>query len=48
MMTIKKAGVCRLKVDDKPVCYCVAFCRVAASPYPAYEKYQYQQVIRNP
>ncbi|MDK1939077.1 hypothetical protein, partial [Klebsiella sp. K6-322] len=33
--------------DDKPVwLLCPHFCRVAASPYPAYERQQYQTVMR--
>jgi hypothetical protein len=33
--------------DDKPVwLLCPPFCRVAASPYPAYERQQYQTVMR--
>ncbi|MCS6744882.1 hypothetical protein NOM74_09550 [Klebsiella quasipneumoniae] len=33
--------------DDKPVwLLCPPFCRVAASPYPAYERQQYQMVMR--
>ncbi|MFH4333586.1 hypothetical protein WAJ64_22040, partial [Acinetobacter baumannii] len=33
--------------DDKPVwLLCPPFCRVAASPYPAYERQQYQTLMR--
>ena len=36
-------------VDNKPAWLWYApFCRVAASPYPACEKDEYQQVIRDP
>ncbi len=36
------------EVDNKPVFLLYApFCRVAASPYPAYKNQHYQSVIRN-
>ncbi|ENG0939755.1 hypothetical protein ABSH91_003443 [Salmonella enterica] len=36
-------------VDNKPAWLLYApFCQVAASPYPAYENSEYQQVIRDP
>ncbi|WP_222609861.1 hypothetical protein, partial [Klebsiella pneumoniae] len=43
----EKRGHAPSLADDKPVSsLCSHFCRVAATPYPAYERLQYQTVMQ--